>query len=61
MIVCPIFCICAAVSGERDALWYMLELGGNPNDKEHEGSSALDSSLNHLHVSISTALAVAQI
>ena len=49
-MICPIFCIGAAVSGERDALRYPLEHGANLNDKEHGGSSALHSALNHLHV-----------
>lgn len=33
---------CAAVSGHRDAILYLLKLGAKPNDKENGGSSALD-------------------
>ena len=36
---------CAAVSGQRDALRCLLEIGSNPNDKENGGSSALDTAL----------------
>jgi len=31
-----------AISGRRDAIRYLLELGAKPNDKEDGGSSALD-------------------
>ena len=33
---------CATVSGRRDAILYLLELGAKANDKENGGSSALD-------------------
>lgn len=33
---------CAAVSGRRDAILYLLEVGAKPNDKENGSSSALD-------------------
>ena len=33
---------CAAVSGRRDAIRYLLDLGAKANDKENGGSSALD-------------------
>lgn len=33
---------CAAVSGRRDAILYLLDLGAKANDKENGGSSALD-------------------
>jgi Ankyrin repeats (3 copies) len=39
---------CAAVSGRRDAIRYLLELGAKPNDKEDGGSSALDTCIWHL-------------
>jgi Ankyrin repeat len=32
----------AAVSGRRDAIQYLLEIGAKPNDKANGGSSALD-------------------
>lgn len=41
---------CAAVSGQRDALHYLLELEVSPNNKENGGSSALDTALWHLDV-----------
>jgi ankyrin repeat protein len=40
---------CAAISGERDTLRYLLEVGANPNDKPGGGSSALDTALWHLN------------
>jgi hypothetical protein len=39
---------CAAVSGKREALHYLLEIGANPNLKPSGGSSALDTALWHL-------------
>jgi hypothetical protein len=33
---------CAAVSGRRDAIRYLLDLGARANDKQNGGSSALD-------------------
>ena len=33
---------CTAVSGRRDAIRYLLDLGAKANDKENGGSSALD-------------------
>jgi len=36
---------CAAVSGQRDVLRCLLEIGANPNDKDDGGSSALDTVL----------------
>jgi hypothetical protein len=38
----------AAISGRRDAIRYLLELGSKPNDKENGGSSALDTCIWHL-------------
>ncbi len=40
---------CAAISARKDTLRYLLELGANTNDKANGGSSALDTSLWHLH------------
>jgi hypothetical protein len=40
---------CAAISACLDTLRYLLELGANANDKANGGSSALDTSLWHLH------------
>ena len=40
---------CAAISARLDTLRYLLELGANANDKANGGSSALDTSLRHLH------------
>jgi hypothetical protein len=37
-----------AISGRRDAIRYLLELGAKPNDKENGGSSALDTCIWHL-------------
>ena len=37
-----------AISGRRDAIRYLLELGAKPNDKENGGSSALDTCIRHL-------------
>lgn len=36
---------CAAVSGKREALHYLLEIGANPNLKPSGGSSELDTAL----------------
>ena len=40
---------CAAISGHRDTLQYLLELGANSNDKVNGASSALDKCLWHLN------------
>lgn len=39
---------CAAVSGRKDALHYLLEIGAKANDRANGGSSALDTCLCHL-------------
>lgn len=39
---------CVAVSGRRDAIRYLLDIGAKPNDKENGGSSALDTCIWHL-------------
>ena len=39
---------CAAVSGRKDAICYLLEIGAKPNDRANGGSSALDTCLWHL-------------
>jgi hypothetical protein len=38
----------AAVSGRRDAIRYLLEIGAKPNDKANGGSSALDTCIWHI-------------
>jgi hypothetical protein len=40
---------CAAVSGNKEAIGYLLTVGANPNDKANGGSSALDCCLWHLN------------
>jgi hypothetical protein len=39
---------CAAVSGRKAVLQYLLELGAQPNDKPNGGSSVLETALWHL-------------
>jgi hypothetical protein len=39
---------CAAVSGRKDAICYLLEIGAKPNDRANGGSSAVDTCLWHL-------------
>jgi hypothetical protein len=39
---------CAAIWERKETLEYLLQIGGNPNDKPNGGSSALDTTLWHL-------------
>lgn len=40
---------CAAISGCKDALHYLAEIGANPNDKANGGSSALATAIWNLN------------